>query len=115
MKTTRFYPSTTESRLAHSATGVDFQGGLATLVLGVLALLGVAPLTLLSVAVIALGASFLLGGRILIGLAAAVLGILSVVGLSSWTLVLVGFLVLGSGLLFSGSENIMSTMTNRTP
>lgn len=99
----------TERSFLGGATAVDFQGGLATVVLGILALLGVAPATLLAVSVIALGATFLLSGRVLIGLGAAVLGILAVVGLDAWTLVLTGFLVLGTGLLFTGSENVVSS------
>lgn len=97
-------------------TSAAFLGGMAGIVLGILALLGVASMTLLAVAAIALGASLLLsgfgqstlfpssaGGHTLVGLAAAVLGILAVVGLSSQVLVLVALLVLGTGALFSGS------------
>lgn len=94
-----------EPRLFEGAASADFQGGLATLVLGILALLGIASLTLLSVAVIVLGVTFLLSGRALTGLAAVVLGILAVAGFTPLTLVLVGFLSLGAGLLFAGSEN----------
>ncbi len=97
-----------------------FLGGIAALVLGILALLGVASETLLSVAVLALGASLLIGslntqlfigtyqarpfgGMVLIGLAGVVLGILAVIGLDQLTLVLVGLLSFGVGALFSGS------------
>ncbi|HWH69107.1 MAG TPA: hypothetical protein VNT26_06965, partial [Candidatus Sulfotelmatobacter sp.] len=95
------------------AAAVDFQGGLAVVVLGILALLGIAPQTLLSVSVIALGATFLLSGRLLIGMGATVLGILSVVGFSPLTLVLVGLLISGAGLLFSGSAMAATTMAER--
>jgi hypothetical protein len=105
VKAAQLSASTGETRYFEGAFGADFQGGLATVVLGILALLGVAPLTLLSVAVIALGATFLFSNRIMIGLGAAVLGILAVVGLSTLTLILVAFLVLGAGLLFTGSKN----------
>lgn len=95
-------------------TGADFPGGLATLVLGILALLGVASHPLLSVAVIALGATFMFSGRALIGLGAVVLGILAVVGFTSLTLVLVGLLILGAGLLLSGSRNAVRTLEARS-
>ena len=97
------------------AKGADFQAGLATVVLGILALLGIAPQTLLAVAVIALGASFLLSNRVMIGLGAVVLGILAVVGLAQLTLVLVGLLILGAGLLFSGTQMAATTATETTP
>ena len=97
-------------------TSAAFLGGVAAIVLGILALLGVASLTLVSVAAIVLGASFMLAGlsqssafpaagsgHTMVGLAAAVLGILAVVGLSSLVLVLVALLVLGGGALFGGS------------
>lgn len=102
-----------ESQLFEGAAAVDFQGGLAVVVLGILALLGIAPQTLLSVSVIALGATFLLSGRLLIGMGATVLGILSVVGFSPLTLVLVGLLISGAGLLFSGSAMAATTMAER--
>jgi hypothetical protein len=89
--------------------GADLQAGLGTVVLGILALLGIASHTLLSVAVIALGAAFLLSYRVMIGLGAVVLGILAVVGIAPLTLVLVGLLILGAGLLFMGSQVAVST------
>ncbi len=82
------------------------------IVLGILALLGVAQPTLLSVAVLVFGGTLFLssfgsfaraGGYIMVGLAGIVLGILAVVGLSQMTLVLVGLLCLGVGALFGGS------------
>ncbi len=83
--------------------GMDFLGGVATLVLGILALLGLDTQTLLSVAILVLGASFLFSNQGLIGLAGVVLGILAVVGLVPLTLVLVGLLCLGVGALVGGS------------
>lgn len=103
-----------ESRWFEHGLAADFQGGLGTLVLGILALLGIQSQTLLSVAVIALGTTFLFSGRLLIGLASIVLGILAVVGFTPMTLVLVGLLTLGAGLLFSGSRHAMSTASART-
>ncbi len=97
--------------------GADMLGGVAGIVLGILALLGVAQGTLLSVAVLVFGATFLLssvansnvnafnsGGQVLVGLGGIVLGILAVIGLDPMTLVLVGLLSLGVAALFSGSS-----------
>ena len=105
-----------------ASASAGFLGGVAGIVLGILALLGVAPLTLLSVAVLvsarpssraawairgALGQLWRGGtdatagnadaGHIMVGIAAIVLGILAVVGVSQLTLVLVGLLCLGGG------------------
>jgi len=113
---------------AGGSAGAGFLGGIAGMVLGILALLGVAPLTLLAVAVLVYGATFLAGGmgergasfgalgtgadaaagsadagHVMVGIAAIVLGILAVVGVSQLTLVLVGLLCLGAAALFSGS------------
>ncbi len=97
-----------------------FLGGVAGIVLGILALLGISSQTLLSVAVLAFGASYLLtgvaasqsrflvasaGGQVFVGLAAAVLGILAVIGIDPLILVLVGLLAVGTGTLFSGSAH----------
>lgn len=92
--------------------GAEFIGGLAGIVLGILALLGIAPMTLLAVATLALGTTFLLssglgigsGSQIVFGLAGAVLGILAVVGLNSLTLVLVALACLGASALFNGAS-----------
>ncbi len=96
----------------------EFLAGVAGIVLGILALLGVSGPTLLSVAVLGFGASFLISGvvssqanwmaavapgHVFVGLAATVLGILAVIGLDQLTLVLVGLLCLGAGSLFRGS------------
>jgi len=108
LRSARFSAGRFQGSWFEGATGADFQGGLATLVLGILALLGVAPETLLSVAVLALGATFIFSGRLLIGLASVVLGILAVVSATPVTLVLVGILILGAGLLFGGAENAAS-------
>ncbi len=111
------------TRTFEAAEGMSahFLGGITAIVLGILALLGVASGTLLAVAVLALGASLLtgslntqmfvgsyharpFGGMVLIGLAGVVLGILAVIGLDPLTLVLVGLLCFGVGALFSGSS-----------
>lgn len=97
-------------------------GALSGIVLGILALLGIAPVTLLSVAVLVFGATFLFssmegmatGSQTVLGLAALVLGILSVVGHSPLTLVLVALVCLGASALFSGAAHgarVASTTT----
>lgn len=109
--------------IAGEGLGAEFLSGLTGIVLGILALLGVAPMTLLSVALLMFGAAFLLsnssmqfnqstgyrmsscgGGHILMGLGALVLGILAVIGISPLTLILVGLLGLGAWALFSGTS-----------
>src|SRR5690348_16580883 len=101
------------------AKSPEFLGGVTGIVLGILAILGVSTPTLLSVAILVYGGTFLLSslsagsqtgtgsefgssGRLMVGVAAVVLGILAIVG-SSLTLVLVGLLCLGVAALFSGS------------
>ena len=97
-----------ESRWFEGAETADFEGGLAAIVLGILALLGIAPETLISVAVIALGAACLFSGRLLVGVAAVVLGIVSLVNGPVLSLNLIGLLVLGAGLFFTGAGNAAS-------
>ena len=108
-----------------------FLGGLAGIVLGILALFREAPETLLAVAMLVFGASLLLGagaayrvsgspssrsktsaqgmaatipgGVTLVALAAIVLGILAIVGLVPITLTLAGLLSLGANALLSES------------
>lgn len=102
----------------------SFLGGVAGIVLGILALLGISAPTLLSVAVLVFGGSLLVGlggfaagangtetptssgGQIMAGLAALVLGILAVLGVSQLTLVLVALLCLGAFELFSGGSTV---------
>lgn len=120
----QFSSRATEFESASSSVGATFLGGVAGIVLGILALLGISAQTLLSVALIVYGATFLLsgmaqagsfattaGGNTLVGLGAAVLGILAVVGLSPTVLVLVGLLALGAGALFSGSAHSVRAVT----
>lgn len=102
-----------EDKLAEGATGVDLLGGLAAVVLGILALLGVASVSLVAIAVLTLGATFTFTGRFSVGLGAVVLGILAVCGLAPATLYLVGLLVLGAGLLLSGSQTAARTLTTQ--
>jgi len=91
--------------------GAEFMGGLSGIVLGVLALLGVAPITLLSIAALVFGATFLFssgtgigsGSQAMFGLAGLVLGLLAVCGLGSMTLVLVALACLGASALFNGA------------
>ena len=93
--------------------GAEFLGGLCGIVLGILALLGVVPMILLSVAVLVFGAAFLLSNRTgfvsssqsMFGLAGLTLGLLAVCGLSPLTLVLVALVCLGASALFNGATN----------
>jgi len=109
-----------------------FMAGIAGIVLGVLALLGIYAMVLTSVAVIVFGAALILsasstmnlhalkvrmsgdlvagdmmsGGvaaQALIGVAAVVLGIIAVTGNHTETLALVALLVLGAGILSTGN------------
>jgi hypothetical protein len=104
-------------------------GSLTGVVLGILALLGVSSATLLSVAILVYGASFLVsgatpaqnnwmahasGGDVLVGLGTIVLGLLAVIGVDSLTLVLVALLTLGVAALFSHSAPIMREMTHHS-
>jgi hypothetical protein len=89
---------------------IEFLGGLTGIVLGVLALLGTAPLTLLSVAALVYGVTFMLGGismgshsQSILGFAAVVLGIVAIVGLSPMPLVLAALATLGASALLAGS------------
>lgn len=106
----------------------EFLGGVAGVVLGILAFFRGAPDILLAVAVLVFGATLLLsgttprlqwlfappqlggteaaksvsvtapGGQLLVGLAAVVLGILAIIGMAQMTLILVGLLTLGAGM-----------------
>lgn len=99
----------------------ELLAGLAGVVLGILALLGVASGTLISVAAIVFGGCVLFsrlvegafGSRMLVGIAAVVLGILAVVGVSQTPLVLVALLCLGAMELFAGMESATRLKTLR--
>lgn len=106
--------SAVESSVTNTGTSAGFFGGVAGIVLGILALLNIAAPTLLAVALIVFGATFLVsslgmgelwsnGGQLMGGLAGIVLGIVAVCGNSGFTLVLVGLLCLGAAGLFAGS------------
>lgn len=103
-------------------------GGVAGIGLGVLALLGLIPLVLLAIAMIALGGALFLGGAGrsevsgevaheptglggilgLAGLASAVLGILALVGTATpMNLILISTIVVGGALLVGGSSLAM--------
>ncbi len=112
----------------------EFLGGVAGIVLGILALFGTYPAILLGVALIVFGSALFLntieflqwqrfagaqegvasqdahafafgpGGQLMVGLAAVVLGILAVIGLSPLTLTLVGVLGLGFSALCNTIE-----------
>ncbi len=89
----------------------EFLGGLTGIVLGILALLGVSPNTLLAVAALVFGATFLFSGmtnlssssQALMGLAALVLGLLALIGLNPLILVLAALACLGSSALLRGA------------
>jgi hypothetical protein len=92
--------------------GAEFLGGLCGIVLGILALLGVVPMTLLSIAVLVLGATFLFSNtrtwsasssQPMFGLASLILGLLAVCGINPLTLVLVGLICLGASTLLNGA------------
>ena len=93
------------------SVSAEFLGGLAGIFLGILALLGVSPIPLLSVAALVFGATFLFSGvatsgssrQAMLGFAALVLGLLAVIGLNSLTLVLVALACLGAAALFHGA------------
>jgi hypothetical protein len=93
---------------------VDCMCGVTGIILGILALVGIAPAPLLSAALIVYGGALLVSGaasavspgllaaagmEMLIGIAAVVLGIVSVLMASPAVLVLVGFLAVGAALL----------------
>ena len=94
-------------------------------VTGILALMGVASITLLSVALLVFGVTLFLSGssmsergfvagpmdgQLLLGLSVLVLGLLAVIGVSSLSLVLVGLLILGVTGMFGGSMRSFKAM-----
>ncbi len=122
-------------RAAEVSRGIaaEFLAGLAGIVLGILALLRIAPMTLMSVAVIIYGGTLLLtsgesiwlslfsgdnevarqlmhsmsmaaaGAQVLVGLAGLVLGILGVIGIAPIMMILVALLASGASILLRGS------------
>ncbi len=110
------FTGTTDALMRLESPSSALLGGLTGVVLGVLALLGQAPETLLGAATIVFGAALLFGqfshlaeadfgSRAMVGIASVVLGILAVVGLTPLTLVLVALLSLGAVELFHGAAN----------
>jgi hypothetical protein len=103
----------TEERFGSGGLSVMFLVGAAGIVLGVLALLGIASSALTAVAVIAFGsacellademASGSAGIQLVVGLTAIVLGILAVAGSNPDLLTIVALLVLGASLVLTGS------------
>ncbi len=120
----------TETMLESSAV-IEALGGAAALVLGILAVIGIVPVTLTAIAAICLGVTFVLGDAekvrydafapegvsrtvhraslagggtaATLGLAGAVLGILALVGIGpAPTHNLIAFLCLGAGMLLAG-------------
>jgi len=103
-------------RTGLNGMSAELLGAIAGIILGILALMGVASATLLSIAILVFGVTFLLSGamgsqsmqasrdgHVLMGLGITVLGLLAVIGLSPVTLVLVGLLLVGCAGLFGGS------------
>jgi hypothetical protein len=120
------------AEVSRGITG-ELLAGVAGIVLGILALLGIVPMTLMSVAVIIYGGTLLLtsgesvwltpfgkenevvrqlmhsmslaaaGAQVLVGLAAVVLGILGLVGIMPITMILVALLATGASMLLHSS------------
>jgi hypothetical protein len=120
------------SQIGTSGVSAVFLAGIGGIILGVLALLGLNPTTLISAAIIVYGSALLLssgvavslhalkgrvagdpamveapfetaGVKVLAGIAAIVLGILAVAGTVPLELDLVALLVLGAGILATGN------------
>jgi hypothetical protein len=93
--------------------------GVAGVVLGVLALIGLAPPTLIAIAVLAFGGALLIASREtsaavqgLVGGAAIVLGILALIGFAPRALALVALLALGAAALVNAAAaRRMGSMT----
>jgi hypothetical protein len=136
-----FERSSVPGETAETSGGMSAEAlaGLAVIVLGILALVGMAPVTLLAVSSIVLGAGLLggavaqmgfyrtstareamtnaSGGHVLVGIAAIVLGIFALVGADPITYVLVSMLAVGTSVLFSGAAfgGRLITMFRRHP
>jgi len=127
MTTAERFTPTTEA--VQGALAFQALTGATGIVLGIIALLGNVPATLLAIGIIVLGAGFLLasnvtarvnaflsrtsgrtetafaapGMEVIVGLGAVVLGILALAGFSPAILILASTLSLGAGILLSGS------------
>jgi hypothetical protein len=128
-----------DGSVAETGMNAEFVAGLAGIVLGVLALLGIQVIPLTAAAVLGFGGALLLGAgagseaastvrhdglshrgttgtagaKILVGLAVIVLGILALVGIRPPEMLLVAVLILGGILMLSGvamSSRFMSAM-----
>ncbi len=102
---------------------VESVAGWSGVVLGILALLRLAPMVLTPIAVIVFGVALVLGMglasrgvRIIVGLGAICLGILALLRLDPRTLTLIGLLAVGCILLLSGPLVVarLSTAARRT-
>ena len=106
------------SAVAEGGMSAGFAGGVAAIVLGILALVGINADQLLPIAALAAGASMFIGAwgsavsgaKMFVGLGAIVLGILALVGTAPMILTLVGFICLGAGSLLSGSAHSAGIM-----
>jgi hypothetical protein len=106
-----------EGRIARAervgGISAESTAGVAAIVVGILALLGISSTVLCSIALIVLGAGLLFasttrerasaGGEVLVGMGAITLGILALLGFKPVTLVLVGLLAVGGAVFLSGS------------
>lgn len=119
--------------------GAELVGGLAGGILGILALIGIAPVVLLSVAAIVFGAAMLLGAgsearmstivsesghplvsdavigsagvEVLVGIGAVALGIVALTGIVPLSLALIALLTLGAGAFIQGTAVIGSMVS----
>jgi hypothetical protein len=116
------------ARSVNVSMPAEFTAGLAGIVLGILAILGIEPAILVPVAILIFSAGMLLstgasvhygaegslavsGTHVLCGLAGLILGIMALVGTASLTLTLVALLTLGVTTLLNGtvmSEHLAS-------
>ncbi|HUJ59378.1 MAG TPA: hypothetical protein VLX92_12825 [Kofleriaceae bacterium] len=87
-----------------SDLGSELLGGIAGIVLGILALVGLVPVLLLSIAAIAVGGAVLFGGSMLLGgIGAAVLGILALLHIAPAPLLIaIAMLAVGAAMFVSG-------------
>lgn len=119
--------------------GAELVGGLAGGILGILALIGIAPVVLISVAAIVFGAAMLLGAgsearigtiaseighpmvsnavigsagvEVLVGVGAVALGIVALTGIVPMSLALIALLTLGAGAFIQGTAAIGSMVS----
>jgi hypothetical protein len=127
------------AKIGGASASFELVGGLAGVVLGILAIIGLAPVLLCEIAALALGGALLLSSILparpglfgiheawaehvgegaaavqgLAGLGAVVLAILSLVGILGPALTLVALLCVGAGLLLTGAALFGGAMSGR--